>query len=353
MNPRERITAALNHREPDRTPVFEYVLQPPVADAVLEREYLYGERLAGFVKEHGWEKSISQMATDMVEIAVRLKHDMIYAVPNPAPGDFAKRDSGIKKAPCFSDPVEDIRYRLKQSEEKTYTPQEERFFIYRCLKESMKDSGVDLPILAPAYAHGVWTDVSLMQAMLLAPELVSRWYERRTEDTIRLIDIYNSLGIEMFGVGGDFAGTKGPLISPDAYRKFIMPEIRKLSRHIHSLGKTAVNASDGNLWPVIGDFLLGCEVDGYIEIDYFAGMDLYELKKRYGNRITFFGNLDCGNILSFGSIEEIKIHVRQTLEKGWGNGGHIFCASNAITESISPENYFAVYDEYRKFFNLQ
>ena len=57
MNPRERITAALNHREPDKTPVFEYVLQPPVADAVLEREYLYGERLAGFVKERGWEKA--------------------------------------------------------------------------------------------------------------------------------------------------------------------------------------------------------------------------------------------------------------------------------------------------------
>lgn len=31
-----------------------------------------------------------------------------------------------------------------------------------------------------------------------------------------------------------------------------------------SAGKVAVNASDGNLWSVIEDFLIGCQVDSYI-----------------------------------------------------------------------------------------
>ena len=39
MTSRERIEAALNHREPDRTPVFEYVLLSPVADQLLGRLY--------------------------------------------------------------------------------------------------------------------------------------------------------------------------------------------------------------------------------------------------------------------------------------------------------------------------
>ncbi|MDD3726574.1 MAG: uroporphyrinogen decarboxylase family protein [Candidatus Ratteibacteria bacterium] len=351
MKSRERIDAALNHRQPDRTPIFEYVLQPPVADVILGRQYIYGDRFAPYVEENGWEKAVRQMARDMVELAVKLQHDMLYVPMNPPPPS-PKQPSQIREEVPFSDPVEDIRKRVETTEDSPYCISEEPFFIYPCLKESMNEFDIDLPILAPAYAHGVWTDTALMQTMVLEPELVHRLYAARTRDTIVLIDKYHSLGIEMFGVGGDFAGTRGPMISPAAYRRFIMPEIRILSRHIHSLGRFAVNASDGNLWPVIEDFLIGCEVDGYIEIDFFAGMDIGKLKGLFGDTITLFGNLDCGNILSFGTIEDVKEHTMQILKKGWGNGGHILCASNAITASIPIENYLAVYQAYREFFNL-
>lgn len=36
---RERVEAAPNHREPNRTPVFEYVLLPPLAEQLLGRPY--------------------------------------------------------------------------------------------------------------------------------------------------------------------------------------------------------------------------------------------------------------------------------------------------------------------------
>ena len=72
---------------------------------------------------------------------------------------------------------------------------------------------------------------------------------------------------------------------------------RMASRRIHEGGALAVNACDGSLWSVLEDFLMGCEVDGYIEIDWHAGMDLKKLKTSHGTRITFYGNLDCGNIL--------------------------------------------------------
>ena len=155
----------------------------------------------------------------------------------------------------------------------------------------------------------------------------------------------------MIGVGGDFAGNR-PLISPAAYREFIMPEVRKVSRRVHEAGRWAINASDGNLWPVIEEFLVGCEVDGYLEIDYHAGMDLGRLKKEYGGRVTLFGNLDCGNVLSFAAVAEVKRHVRECLEAGLGGGGHVLCSSNAITASIPMENYLAVIGAYREMFGV-
>ena len=156
----------------------------------------------------------------------------------------------------------------------------------------------------------------------------------------------------MIGIGGDFAGNS-PLISPESYRTFIMPELKKLSDMIHSAGAYAVNASDGNLWSVIDDFLLGTGVDGYLEIDLHAGMELKKLKKSFGDRITFLGNLDCGNTLSFASPEEVRKAVFKCLEEGSGNGGHILTASNAITDSVPMGNYIALANTYREYFNLE
>jgi len=172
-----------------------------------------------------------------------------------------------------------------------------------------------------------------------------------TRRALALIEIYVSLDIEQIGVGGDFAGNV-LLISPQAYREFIVPEVRTLSQVIHTAGCWAVNASDGNLWPVIEDFLFGCEVDAYLEIDLHAGMELCKLKRLYGDRVTLYGNLDCGNTLSFGTPEEVRQHTLDCLEAGMGNGGHILCASNAITASIPLENYLAVVRTYKERFGL-
>ena len=61
MTSRERVTAAFSHRQPDRTPIFEYVLLPPVAGQVLGRpfiEYLGGmEPWLAAASEQGFESA--------------------------------------------------------------------------------------------------------------------------------------------------------------------------------------------------------------------------------------------------------------------------------------------------------
>lgn len=223
--------------------------------------------------------------------------------------------------------------------------------VYACLKQEMRRRGLDLPILAPAYGHGVWTDVDLMQTMLLAPKVAHEHFANATRFALAYVEAYIELGIDQVGVGGDFAGNR-PLISPEAYRDFIVPEVRTLSRRIHEAGRRAVNASDGNLWSVIEDFLIGCEVDGYIEIDMSAGMDLRRLKREYGDKVTLYGNMDCGSVLSFASEEEVRSKTVECLEAGMGDSGHIFCCSNAITASVPLGNYLAMVSAYREFFGL-
>lgn len=351
MTSRERIEAAFRHQEPDRTPIYEYVLLSPVADALLGRPYAVDPgHWPAVVDAIGWQAAVRQTAIDQLDLACLLGHDMLYVPPNPLP---ERRDIHLHLPPAdpSPDPVLQIERRNEAAEASLGPPPEESLLVYAYLREEMERRGLDLPLLAPAYAHGIWTDVDLMMTMRLAPEVAHLHFSLATQRTLARIEQYLALDIDMIGVGGDFAGNK-LLISPADYRAFIVPEVRTCSQRIHDAGRWAVNATDGNIWPVIDDYLLGCEVDGYLEIDYHAGMDLRRLKGQYGDRVTFMGNLDCGNVLSLGSTAEVRQHVIDCLEAGRGKGGHILCASNAITASVPIENYLALVSAYRETYGL-
>jgi uroporphyrinogen decarboxylase len=351
MTSRERVESALKHREPDRTPVFEYVLLSPLADTLLGRPYAADpDQWEGCVQELGWEQAVRRRAIDQLDLALRLGHDMMYVLPNPGPLLPDSVEETAKPEPP-ADPVERVQLRNEQAARETPRPPDEGFLVYEVLKAEMAQRGVDLPILAPTYHHGVWTDVDLMMTMLAAPEVAHDHFRLATRRSLGFLDKYIELCLDQVGVGGDFAGNR-PLISPEMYQTYIVSELRKVSRRAREAGLWAVNASDGDLWPVIEDFLFGCEVDAYLEIDMQAGMDLGRLKESYGGRITFYGNLDCGNVLSFATPAEVGRHTRACLEAAMGNGGHILCASNAITASVPLENYLAVVATYRDMFGL-
>jgi hypothetical protein len=361
MTSRERVEAAFSHRQPDRTPIFEYVLLPPLAATILGRpleEYLGGmEPWLESARESGFEPALRRYARDRVDLAEKLGHDMLFVSPNPVPGASYSYDPLSELGAQFNverdgDPVRRLQERNRRvSGTMLGDLPQDSFLVYHFLREEMARRDTDLPILAPAYFHGIWTDSDLMQVMLIEPEVAKEHFHLATRRAMAVIADYSRIGVEMIGIGGDFAGTR-LLISPQAYRDFIVPEVRACADRVRALGARSVNASDGDLWPVIDDFLSGCGVDAYLEIDMGAGMEISRLKAIYGRRITFLGNMDCGRILSFSSEQEIRTVTRAIVEDGRDGGGHIFTASNAITASVSPANYLAMVNAYRDCFEL-
>jgi hypothetical protein len=356
---RSRIEATFSHREPDRTPLFEYILLGDIAEDILGHSFHdYSVDVDDWLArtgDTGFEALLQGYAQDRITMAMVLGHDMLYVCPNPIPGSPYVYDPlvGLEKQfdqKTTSDPVENIRRRNDWvRSELIKPPPSDSYLVFEFLFKEMEKMGIDLPVFAPAYFHGIWNDIDLMQTLLLDPEAAHEHFSLATLRACSIIDDYHKVGVEMIGIGGDFAG-QSLLISPEAYNSFIVPEVRALSDYIHSFGGLSINATDGNLWLVIDEFLLGCGVDGYMEIDYGAGMDLAKLKRQFGEKITFLGNMDCGNILSFSSVDVIKRITHEILDAGAGNGGHVFCASNAITPSIPIENYLAMINAYREHF---
>lgn len=347
----ERVRAAFEHRAPDRTPIFEYVMLSPVCDCVLGRRFMsYDEAPDAWLEyalETGYEKAVMKYARERVEIALRLGHDLLYVLPAPAP-QAASPDHGLLPESA----EERLALRNERDEKRLSLPMDARgFLVYECLLRAMEEADAQMELFVPAYTLGVWTDTDLMITMMTEPEIAHRHFELAADETLQYVRHYREYGIRMIGVGGDFAGNR-PLISPRAYRDFIVPEVRRVSDAIHKCGAWAITASDGDVRPVLDDFLVSSRVDGYMEIDQRAGMEMADLKRAYGDRICLMGNVDCGNLMSFGTAEEIRAEVHRCLDEGYGNGGHIFTCSNAISASISPENYRALNDAYREHFGL-
>jgi uroporphyrinogen decarboxylase len=78
-------------------------------------------------------------------------------------------------------------------------------------------------------------------------------------------------------------------------------------------------------------------------------MDIKEIKKDYGKRTCLLGNIDCSFLLVFGSPDEVRQNVRDTIAMAAPGGGYIISSSNSIHPGCRPENYLAMVDAARKY----
>lgn len=379
LTSRERIIAAFCHRQPDRTPFFEKLVKSPVADDILGRPHAGEnwhyrmERLA----DGDWEGLMHQEARDTVDLAKVLGFDAVRVYPNELPptvrperiGPDCWRVGGIvmerlpsgwirhRAVECSaSGNAEQAERALRKSLETDYVPpqyDDAQFLVWRTVQRLSAQESLDLAFFAATYTMGVATlPAYLFEWFVRDRDYLRRYYERNALTGRDMGMLFAREGAHIVALGGDLACDHGPMISPADYREFIMPGIRLQSRALHEAGVFTTNASDGDLWPILDDFLLGTEVDGYEEIDIAAGMDLSKLKKTYGHRITLIGNMDIRHLLTSGTTEQVREATFRCLDAGQGNGGHILMSSNCIHESVKTELFVAYVDAYREYFGI-
>ena len=105
-------------------------------------------------------------------------------------------------------------------------------------------------------------------------------------------------GVVAVWYGDDLAYTESLLVSPKILRKYFFPWIEELAGIAHAAGFPFIMHSDGRLWQVLDD-LIALGVNALHPIEPKA-MDIYDLKRRYGQKLAIFGNVDMGYTLTEG-----------------------------------------------------
>jgi len=137
-------------------------------------------------------------------------------------------------------------------------------------------------------------------------------------------------------VWGDVAYRKCMLFSPVYWRRWFKPVVAELVRVCHDAGLPVIYHGCGNARKIFDD-LIDCGIDAYNPLEAKAGLDVVDLKRAFGSRLAFCGNMDV-RLWAGGALSEVESEVLRKLEAARG-GGYIFQSDHSVPSNISAERY--------------
>jgi uroporphyrinogen decarboxylase len=173
------------------------------------------------------------------------------------------------------------------------------------------------------------------------PDLVAALFERVGRFQCRVVE--RMLRFDCVGAvwhADDIAFKTQLLVSPRVLRQHVFPWYTEMNRMAHAQGRLVVYHSDGALQEVVED-IIGCGFDGLNPIEPPA-MDITEVKRRYGSRISIIGNIDLGHTLTRGTPDEVRAEVRQRIHDLAPGGGYAVASSNSVPEYVPLANFNAM-----------
>ncbi|UCC75988.1 MAG: hypothetical protein JSW37_10775 [Anaerolineales bacterium] len=382
--PRERVRAALEHREPDRVP---YDLGTTGTTGI------HVEALRRVLPYLGLEDMPvrignvqSQLADLDEELRQRLGVDT-QAVPRSAgdstpkvwrEGDYLHiRDKwgilwimpadrkGLQYAPVSS-PLAGL---TDESELESYPWPDvasPRHIDAMAAEAKRLYEKTDRALAVGSFGFGMFQLSCLMRGyesflldLALNPSLAEALVERILE---LKITYWNELLPKLDGQvlvvreGDDYGYQTGMQISPAMFRVYFKPRLRRLFDFVKRKARSRVHIyfhSCGAIRPIIGDLIgVGVEALNPIQVSA-ADMDTRELKAEFGADLTFWGGgVDTQRVLPTGTPQEVKEEVRRRIEDLAPGGGFVFAAVQNIQSDVPPENLMAMWealDEYGRY----
>jgi hypothetical protein len=207
--------------------------------------------------------------------------------------------------------------------------------------------------------NGLWADFPVFGSMIEVNECLTRLIGQ--ENTLLWMGLYpdrlgaciNRIGefylscckaaieaaagrLDGFVIWGDVAYRKSMFFSPDYWRAYFKPWVKAMVEHCHAHGLPVIYHGCGNVTAIFEDYVeMG--IDAYNPLEVKAGMDVVELRRQYGHRIGFCGNLDV-RTWEVGDRKAIATEILRKLEAGRG-GGLILQSDHSVTSAVSGRTY--------------
>lgn len=369
MTSRERVLAALNHCQPDRIPIYFGGTSSFLTDAAYFqlKEYLgikgevepYRKGHTGTIYD---SRILEALGADVRFLVYKLENYGIKRVVNEncmidewgcmlmKAGNMWSRvnpplaDAELEEAREFPFPdptgdkgnehLEEEARRLRETTDYAIvarSPHSAGFLELGCWLRGSENFFCELIM-----------EEEICQVLLdKIMEAEMKYYEVFLKKTGKYVDI-----VEM---SEDYGTQQSLFLSPETYRRMIMPRKKKIIEVIRKYAPQAkiFHHSCGAVRKLIPDLInTGIDILNPIQPN-LPGMDAAELKGEFGDQICFCGGIDMQHAIN-GNFADIEAEVLRCREALGHNGGYFFSTSNHIQEDTPVENVVHLFESFRK-----
>jgi uroporphyrinogen decarboxylase len=196
---------------------------------------------------------------------------------------------------------------------------------------------------------GVWNGSGISQhdsQTKLFEAFIQQQHEFNMDILSRGLDAAQGL-CDICWLGDNFADQKAMLMNPDLWRKYIKPYLAEQVQLARDHGMYILYHSCGAVCPILPD-LIDIGVNALLVFQTSAAnMGAESIASELGGRLAFYGGIDVQQLLSYGSIEDVKATVRANIKAFEKCGGYIVANSHHFAKTIKPENVEAMYQAAR------
>jgi len=359
MNSRERILTTLDHKEPDKVPIDSWIA-PEAAEVIIKGLNLDTDN-------------------DPFALSKALGNDLLYLTLGFCDGFSSTLKEERKIGPnLYRDPfgiqwrqhsqtfggycefaghpLDDIKNYDSYKMPDPFKVHEKEFKMYEDL---LKNEAKEYAILggcactmfeASWYLRGLENFLTdLMTNKDFAIELLDITMEYSLAISKKLV----AMGVDIIWWGDDVSSERGPYVSPKIFTELIKPRYDYMVREVKKINKDVKIAfhCDGAVEWVIEDFIdVGFDILNPLQPD---ANNVAEIKKKYGKKLTFWGNVDTRKIMTVGKFYDVAEEVRKTIEVLSPGGGHILCTNHTVQASERAVDNIAAYywaaEHFRKY----
>jgi uroporphyrinogen decarboxylase len=344
---RQRLLAALNGKQSDRVPIFEW---PFNLD-------LYQHRL-GY-------RPPTYNGRDAARVAMQIGLDGVAVFVAAAEGDapvwlddkryrdewgvLRQRDPAAWPLDAPIGPVaEDVSALADYEGPDPWAPGRMQH-VEQALVETDGSIGLVVAIEGPFSIP--WEIAGMERFMLMcydAPEVVDHLTQVCTDFGMVTGQRAVQAGADALIIADDLGHKTGPFLSLKHFRRFILPQFQREIAALRELGVPILLHSCGDVNAYLPD-LVAAGIDGLNPLQRTASMDLSTLKAHYGDRICLIGNIDASRTLPYGTAGQVEQEVIEALRIAAPGGGYVLATDHSLHGGIPVPNIMAMIEATHRF----
>lgn len=183
---------------------------------------------------------------------------------------------------------------------------------------------------------------NILVAMVEDKAYVHELLDRILDYNLAIIDGACAHPIDGMMFGDDWGHQRGVIMGATLWREFILPRVARMYSRVKAAGKRVLIHSCGKVDELLPDLIeSGLEVFNPFQPEV---MDVYETKRRFGARLSFYGGISTQRTLPYGTVREVRDEVRRLLDVVGEGGGYIAAPAHAVPKDAKPENIAAMID---------